>query len=542
MPAPKVTTSVIDQTTRVSSQGTYNSAIVVAAKKGPVNKPIKVTNQTAFLRLYTPDGVIPYGSDTSLYEAYTYLGMQSNLYVVRAAHLTDDPLDSEDYVALYGGCVIKNATSANSNISLAEGLTDPDLYGQDAASDDVMLIYGSSQGAFANKVDIEIITDQTQVKLAGAFIINVYYNNKPVETHICSLDPSLKDGYGVNCFVQTVLTGSNYIRAISYVELPGQNGYPLPKAQSRTPNKLYLAGGSDGTDVVPGDRIKALQELQNINDINIQLILDGGETNEGYLSEINRICEIREDSCHGIISTPMDAELGRITGDSITDLTTWRTTTLNANTANLELYTPHQKIYDEFNDRELYISPAPFVAALIMKYAQELGWHWAVAGYNRGIVNSLDVAKTFTPGEVDELSDVQINTIIKDPGYGNVIWDELTQLAQAKDMQDAHISRYINIYLRPRLKESLKTFLFEFNDEQTRMLITKMIDTFMESQKASRACYDYMTVCDETNNLPIDIQNNVLNCWLYLKPTKIAKWIKQQIIITPYGTSLESLS
>ena len=37
------------------------------------------------------------------------------------------------------------------------------------------------------------------------------------------------------------------------------------------------------------------------------------------------------------------------------------------------------------------------------------------------------------------------------------------------------------------------------------------------------------------------IQDNRLNCWLYVKPTKIAKFIRQKIIITPYSASLDAL-
>lgn len=599
MPAPKVTTSVEDQSTRISSVGTYNAAIVIAAKKGPINTPIKVSGQTDFLRRFTPNERIELGWDLAYYEAYQYLSQQSGLYVVRAAHTTDLATDDEDYVALYGGCVIKNSTAANANVSLTQGLTDPQLY--DAQEDDAVLIYGSSEGAFNNDTSISIITDPEQVKLPGAFIINIYKNKVLVETKTCSLNPSLKNGYGVNCFVENVLTGSNYIRGLAfateqtiytvtavaenegttytytgytntqgitspqnlysdayltkpleYVKQVGdvilsytltyseatEQYYPLPKAQSTL---LPLACGNDGSAVTDADRITALKTLGNINDINIQLIMDGGNTTVAYQKAILDVCDRREDSCHGIISTPYENEQGQVTGDALTDLINYRKQELNANSQNLELFTPHQEIYDEFNDRNIYISPGPFVASNIMKYANELGWHWAVAGYTRGIVNSIDVAATYEPSIVDELSDAQINTIIKDPGYGNVIWDELTLLSQAQDLQDAHISRYVNIYLRPRLKDALKGFLFEFNDEETRELIVKMIDSFMQPQKASRAVYAWRTVCDDTNNLPSDIQNNILNCWLYIKPTKIAKWIRQKVIITPYSVDLESI-
>lgn len=533
MPAPRIITSIDDQSTRVSSTGTYNAAIVIAAKKGEINKPVKVTGQSDFLRKFTPNERIEIGWDMAYYEAYKYLATQSNLFVVRAAHIQDLDTDEADYPALYGGCLIKTMNAANENLSCPNGFASPEDYL--FQTDEVLLIYGANEGAYNNELSIVIETDPKVVKLDNAFIIKVYKKNILVETKVCSLDPSAKNGYGVNCFVETVLKGSLYIRAISNA-IQDENGkYPMPKAQ---PNPIALAGGNDGSAVTDADRIAALKTLSNLNDTNIQLIMDGGNTTPAYAKAILEVCKAREESCNGIICTRYEDE---VAADSLTAIKKYREEELNINDYNMELYTPHQMIYDEFNDRNIYISPGPFVASLIMSTATSLGWHWAVAGYNRGVVNSLDVAATFEPNIVDELSDAQVNTIIKDPGFGNIIFDELTMQSTASDMQDAHIERYLNIYLRPRLKEALKPFLFEFNDEETRMVITRMVDNFMRTQKAARACYAYRIVCDETNNLPDDIQNNILNSWLYIQPTKISKEIRQKIIVTPVSVDLESI-
>jgi len=783
MPMPKVTTSVVDLSTRVSATGTYNSAIVVAAKKGPIDTPTLVTSQTDFLERFTPDEVLEIGWDTALYEAYIYLAQHSNLYVVRAAHTTgDEP-------ALYGGCHIRTYKSTVEHAPLDAGFKDtvehtfngdggvPDTSTKhyDTPDDvidfenDALIIYGSSQGAWNNDLAVTIITDPDRVKLDGAFIINVYKNKVLVETHTVSLDPALKNGYGVNCYAEDVLRASNYIRAdvnddedtikdtsyevktignvafknevteaikaagktsmailrehtytagsiVKVAKIDGADGYykctiagmtaieeeepdfisadgaylnevvdgaatwqlaeilkpyavnaefskgdiavvtkgsskvyyramvngttgatqpefgddiytvndgtitwanvnqtvetyneilytylkkqkdetldltryevysdaylavveklaetatvqdptivahtktektvsytatytgnnsgehyVMPKA---TTTPIQLAGGADGADILTSDKIRALKTLKNTNDVNVQLIMDGGCTTPEFQRAIDEVCEYREMSCKGIISTPYVNEMGMITGDPQADVVNYRKYQLNANTRNLELYAPHQMIYDEFNDRNIYVSPSAFVASRIMSVAEEYGWHWAAAGYNRGVINSLDVAKVYDPTEVDTFSDAQINTIIKEPGMGNVIFDELTMLSKSSDLQDAHISRYIDVYLRPRLKEALKQFLFEFNDEQTRTLITKMLTTFMDPEVSARALYDYRIVCDETNNKPRDIQNNICNVWIFVQCMKLMKFIKLSLIVSPYGVSFDDL-
>lgn len=782
MPMPKVTTSVVDLSTRVTSTGTYNAAIVIGAKKGPIDTPTLVTSQTDFLERFTPNEVIEIGWDTAILESYVYLSQLSNLYVVRAANTTTDP-------ALYGGCHIVSYRSSAEHSSLDNGfaaITKHTPVGDGGVPDstkthydtpddvidfenDSMIIYGSSQGAWNNDLAVSIITDPDKVKLDGAFVINVYKNKALVETWTCSLDPSLKNGYGVNCYAETVLNASNYIRAdvndnddvikdtsyvvkvvgtvefendvvtaikkaikertdltvkrihqyvlgdivkvagidgitgyyrctvagrtakeedipafvendayienvvdgacewelaelvkpyasdadfdkgeiaivtedsetfyykamisgtteiesakpefagedsvedgtitwchqtqvetvseadcytylkkakgstldltkytpysdmylvskyempeTAYVENPitidhagdyyevtytatytgeaSAEHYNLPKA---TDGLVALAGGYDGAEPTNVERIRALKTLQNMNDINIQLIMDGGNTTPAYQRAIDDVCKYRENSCKGIVSTPYQNEMGMVSGNAQADVVNYRKYDLNVNTRNLALYTTHQLIYDEFNDRNVYVSPSAFVTARIMSVAQEYGWHWAAAGYNRGVINSLDVSNTFDPSVVDTFSDAQINTIIKEPGMGQVIFDELDLQSTASDLQDLHNSLYVDVYLRPRIKTALKSYLFEFNDEQTRMLITKMLETFMSPEVASRAIYDYRIVCDESNNKPRDIQNSICNVWIFLKLMKLAKWIPVKLIVTPYSVSFD---
>jgi hypothetical protein len=120
---------------------------------------------------------------------------------------------------------------------------------------------------------------------------------------------------------------------------------------------------------------------------------------------------------------------------------------------------------------------------------------------------------------------------MKEPGIGQIIGDDYTLMAKACAMQDAHISRYVNIYLRPRLRDALKPFLFEFNDDETRNMITKMLETFMKPEIASRAIQNYKIVCSRENNTERDIMNSTCNVWLYILPTYIIRWIKLGVIL-----------
>jgi hypothetical protein len=64
----------------------------------------------------------------------------------------------------------------------------------------------------------------------------------------------------------------------------------------------------------------------------------------------------------------------------------------------------------------------------------------------------------------------------------------------------------------------------------------------MDGIVSRRGCYDYMVVCDDTNNTPEDIDNYRLNVDLYIKPTKAIEFIHFTTIIARSGDSFDALT
>ena len=60
----------------------------------------------------------------------------------------------------------------------------------------------------------------------------------------------------------------------------------------------------------------------------------------------------------------------------------------------------------------------------------------------------------------------------------------------------------------------------------------------MEPQVSSRAITNYKIVCDESNNTAQDIANSICNVWVYIQPTHIIRWIRQNIIVAATGVDL----
>jgi phage tail sheath protein FI len=80
-------------------------------------------------------------------------------------------------------------------------------------------------------------------------------------------------------------------------------------------------------------------------------------------------------------------------------------------------------------------------------------------------------------------------------------------------------------YIRERLQVLARPFVFEPNDALTRSQITSVVQTLFVDLVAKRGLYDYLVVCDTTNNTPARIDRNQLYVDIAIEPVKAAEFI-----------------
>jgi phage tail sheath protein FI len=97
------------------------------------------------------------------------------------------------------------------------------------------------------------------------------------------------------------------------------------------------------------------------------------------------------------------------------------------------------------------------------------------------------------------------------------------------------------IVIEPAIRDSLDSFVFELNDESTRLMVRSMITSYMTSIKARGGVQDFKVVCDTANNSDSDIDNYKMNVDVYVKPTLAIEFIKTTVIITRQGTDFNVL-
>lgn len=368
------------------------------------------------------------------------------------------------------------------------------------------------------------------VKEPGAFMLLLYkkYGDQflEMERHTCSRNEAHVDGYGRNIYVEKVLESSNYVR---WKDNKAVNSNVFPCNQT---TYAKLTGGSLGHAATTGESIIALRKLLNKRRYPVTLIMDAGWSIPAYQQAIIDVCESRGTTL-GILSTPEDVERS---SNYLEDLVNYRRRQLITSTSHAALYSPHVKIYDEYNDREIYISPTGHVGACISDTATNYEPWYAPAGNRRGVLNVLGVAREFDDGDEAYLYDAGINPIDYHETYGIRIWGQKTLLTRASALDRVNV-RMLLIAIEPSIDEFLQDFVFEFNDEESRQAVVDGLTPYLASIQARRGLYKFDVVCDTSNNTPDVIDNNEMIADIPIWPRKVGEKITGRLTINSTGAT-----
>jgi len=124
----------------------------------------------------------------------------------------------------------------------------------------------------------------------------------------------------------------------------------------------------------------------------------------------------------------------------------------------------------------------------------------------------------------DILYERNINPITFIPGIGITNFGNKTSTTTTTALDRINVARLV-CFLRGRLEEIGKLYLFEPNDTITRNQITNSVNSLMIDLVAKRALYDYLVVCDLSNNTPARIDRNELWVDVAIEPVKAVEFI-----------------
>jgi Phage tail sheath C-terminal domain len=264
----------------------------------------------------------------------------------------------------------------------------------------------------------------------------------------------------------------------------------------------------------------------------------------------------RKNTAFIIGDTPL--RLGPTSGE----LTTWQTNNsglglptgdgLESNDTYLGVFYPSCQTSD-LSGSPVVTAPSHMMIRTIIR-SDEVSYPWlAPAGTLRGVIDNaallgyinaqtgafitLGVSQTVR----DVLYQLNINPITFIPGIGITNFGNKTATGATTAMDRINVARLV-AYLRARLTQIGNQYLFEPNDQITRNSITNSVTSLMLDLVAKRGIYDYLVVCDLSNNSPATIDANELFVDIAIEPVKAVEFIYIPLRIENTGAIAASLT
>ena len=201
----------------------------------------------------------------------------------------------------------------------------------------------------------------------------------------------------------------------------------------------------------------------------------------------------------------------------------------------------YKYMYDRFNDTFRYVPLNGDLAGTCARTDIEQFPWFSPAGTSRGaILNAVKLA--YNPGKKqrDLLYSNRINPVIFSPGAGIILFGDKTGFGKSSAFDRINVRRLF-IYLEDAISAAAKDFLFEFNDEITRTNFVNIVEPFLRDVQSKRGIFDYVVVCDETNNTAAIIDNNEFVADIFIKPARSINFIGLTFIATRTGVAFEEV-
>lgn len=197
------------------------------------------------------------------------------------------------------------------------------------------------------------------------------------------------------------------------------------------------------------------------------------------------------------------------------------------------------------------VVPPSHMALRTIAYNDQVAYPWfAPAGLQRGIINNAAavgyvnaqgqfITVKLNEGQRDILYQNGINPIRVMPQGGIVAFGQKTRQPYSSATDRINVVRLEN-YLRYQLNNLAQPFLFEPNDTTTRKAVLDAFNRFLSELITLRGLYDFLVVCDLSNNTPARIDRNELWVDIAIQPVKAIEFIYIPIRIKNTGASLST--
>jgi hypothetical protein len=195
--------------------------------------------------------------------------------------------------------------------------------------------------------------------------------------------------------------------------------------------------------------------------------------------------------------------------------------------------------------KNISVPPAGYISNLYVRKFKNGTPFLIVAGGKRGAINDADVVGIeydLTDEDRDFLEPVGHNLIVKRRGFGIILFSNNTAYQRINSaLNNAHIRDNLST-IEKDIEKILFNFLFDFNDEITRMRVKTIVQNYLDAVVAARGLSSYEIIFDSSNNTTEVISANTAIIDIRVDfPRGIHKFINR-ITITRVGGQLSSES
>ena len=300
------------------------------------------------------------------------------------------------------------------------------------------------------------------------------------------------------------------------------------------------------------DLLSGYELFANTEEVEVDFLLMGAahhpkEESQAVAEKVIQVAELRKDAVAFISPFRQaflnDSSVGTVTVnniDTITNNVVGFYAPITSTTYGV-FDSGYKYMFDRFNNTFRYVPLNGDIAGTCARTDIEQFPWFSPAGTARGsILNSVKLI--YNPGKKqrDILYSNRINPVILSPGAGIILFGDKTGFGKSSAFDRINVRRLF-IFLEDAIAAAAKDQLFEFNDELTRTNFVNIIEPFLREVQSNRGIFDFVVICDETNNTAAVIDRNEFVADIFIKPARSINFIGLTFVATRTGVAFEEV-
>ena len=284
--------------------------------------------------------------------------------------------------------------------------------------------------------------------------------------------------------------------------------------------------------------------LRDTDTTDVGIVISGDATSQIQSDVISNVAEYRKDAIAVISPENSSSTKGVIIGTG-TNSTKADALVAWANALTSSSYgvadSGYKRMYDAYNDVYRDVPLNGDIAGLMVRTENNQDAWWSPAGFTRGQIKNV-VKLHFNPDKAarDSIYKAGVNPVVSMPGQGTLLYGDKTLLSKPSAFDRINVRRLF-VVLEKSISRAAKNLLFEFNDEFTRASFKNMVEPFLRNIKARRGVYDYLVICDSTNNTSEVIDRNEFVGDIFIKPARSINYIQLNFVAVRSGVEFSEV-